>query len=59
MKKRVVQIEIIYDITNIPENQLSSVADAKKIAYLDLQDSLFMEDEGLFDYHISVEDIEE
>lgn len=59
MKKRIIQIEIIYDITNIPEDELTCITNAENIAYLNLQDSHFMEDEGLYDYNIYVTDIEE
>lgn len=59
MKKRIIQIEIAYDITNIPEDELTSVVQAKKAAYLNLQDSHFMEDEGLYDYSVYVIDVEE
>lgn len=59
MKKRIIQIEITYDITNISEDELTSIAQAKKAAYLNLQDSQFMEDEGLYDYNVYVIDVEE
>lgn len=59
MKKRIVRIEVVYDITDVPEELLPSISEATTIAYLDFQESLFMEDEGLFNYKITVEDIEE
>lgn len=59
MKKRIVQIEIAYDISNIPEDDLTSIAEAKKVAYLLLQKSPFMEDEGLYACSVYVTDMEE
>lgn len=54
MKLRRVNIELVYKTSN--NENITPIDEAREVAYKYLEDSRFMEDEGLVDYQVWVID---
>lgn len=59
MKKRIVRVEIIHDISDIPVEDLTSKDYAEYLVTQYLVDGYFLDEDDIIDYSVIVTDTEE
>lgn len=59
MKKRIIQIEIIHDISDIPNEELTSKDYAEYLVTQYLIDGYFLDKDDIVGYSVVVTDVEE